>query len=300
MKDFNYLEYKTLKELGKEFKEELNSPTSYNCNTIIASGFNRLDAVIGGFKTSSLILIGGVEGMGKTSFVTSLITKMAIEQQLGIAFFSLQLTSKQLMSIIVSQQTRISIEKFRFDSLSFEEANRITKKIQEIENSYLNIYDYPFLTVSDIEEALGFYPPDFLQCIVIDSLQLVAKDKNDKAGKVLNKSELSKITFQLKKLAKKLNITIIVTVNLELTGNKYGLRPLLSDIRKQAPIDTFADSVLLLYRPEYYKIDEWDDENCAPTTGEAEINIVKNNCGKTGQVRIKFEGKLSLFDNLTD
>lgn len=110
---------------------------------------------------------------------------------------------------------------------------------------------------------------------------------------------MSKITFQLKKLAEKLKITIIVTVNLEQTGNKYGLRPLLSDIRKQAPIDTFADSVLLLYRPEYFKIDEWDDEDCAPTTGEAEINIVKNNCGKTGQIRIKFEGKLGLFDNLT-
>lgn len=124
------------------------------------------------------------------------------------------------------------MEKFSFDSLSFEEANRISKKIQEIENSSLNIYDYPFLTVSDIEEALGFYPPDFLQCIMIDSLQLGAKGKNDKAGKVLNKSQLSKITFQLKKLAQKLNITIIVTDNLELTGSKYGLRPLLSDIRK--------------------------------------------------------------------
>lgn len=299
MEDFDLLTYKTLKELGKEFKESLNSISTYSGNNSLLSGFDRLDAVISGFQSSNLILIGGVEGMGKTSFVTSLISKMAIEKKYSIIFFSLQLTSEQFMSTIVSQQTGIPMEKFRFDSLSFEEANRITKKIQEIENSSLNIYDYPFLTVSDIEEALGFYPPDFLQCIVIDSLQLVAKDKNDKAGKVLNKRELSKITFQLKKLAEKLKITIIVTVNLELTENKYGLRPLLSDIRKQAPIDTFADMVLLLYRPEYYKIDEWDDEDCAPTTGEAEINIVKNNCGKTGQVRIKFEGKLGLFDNLT-
>jgi replicative DNA helicase len=300
MKDFNYLEYKTLKELGKEFKEGLNSISTYSCNNSLLSGFDRLDAVIGGFQPSNLILIGGREGMGKTSFVTSLISKMAIEKKYSIFFFSLQLTSEQFMSTIVSQQTGIPVKKFLFDSLCFEDANRISKKIQEIENSSLYLYDYPFLTVSDIEEALGFYPPDFLQCIVIDSLQLVAKSKSDKAGKVLNKKELSKITFQLKKLAKKLNITIIITTNLELTRKKYGFRPLLSDIRKQAPIDTFADMVLLLYRPEYYKIDEWDDEDCSPTTGEAEINIVKNNCGKTGQVRIKFEGKLGLFDNLTD
>jgi len=57
--------------------------------------------------------------------------------------------------------------------------------------------------------------------------------------------------------------------------------------------------VLLLYRPEYYKIDEWDDENCASTTEEAEINIVKNTNSRIGQVRIKFDGKLSFFDNLT-
>jgi replicative DNA helicase len=299
MEDFDYLAFKTFKELGKEFKEGINSISTYSSNNSLLSGFDRLDAVIGVFQTSNLILIGGVEGMGKTSFVTSLISKMAIEKKYSIVFFSLQLTSEQFMSTLVSQQTGIPLEKFRFDSLCFEDANRISKKIKEIENSQLNIYDYPFLTVSDIEEALGFYPPDFLQCIVIDSLQLVAKGKNDKAGKVLNKSELSKITFQLKKIAKKLNITIIITTNLELTRKTYYLRPLLSDIRKQAPIDTFADMVLLLYRPEYYKIEEWDDEDCSPTNGEAEINIVKNTNGRTGQVRIKFDGKFSFFDNLT-
>ena len=267
MDEFDFLAYKTLKELGKEFNERLNSIKTYTCNNKKKSGFDRLDTVIGGFQSSNLILIGGVERMGKTSFLISLIRKMAIEKKISIAFFSLQLTSEQVMTSIVSQQTKITVEKFRFDLLAFDEAKLISKKIQEIENSPLYIYDYPFLTVSDIEETLGFYPPDFVQCIVIDSLQLVAKGKKDKVGKTLNKKELSIITFQLKKLAQKLNITIIITANLDLKSDKFDFRPFLSDVRKQAPIDSFADLVLLLYRPEYYKIEEWDDNDSSPTTG---------------------------------
>ncbi|WP_445716529.1 DnaB-like helicase C-terminal domain-containing protein [Flavobacterium sp.] len=299
MKDFEYLESKTLKELGKEFIEEFILPIPLRSNKKIASGFDRLDVVIGGFQSSNLVLIGGVEGMGKTSLLISLIRKMAIEEKFVMDFFSLQLTSKQITSIIVSQQTKIPIEVLCSDKLSLEQGNTISKIIEEITNCKLKVYDYPFLTVSDIEEALLFYPPDYLHCVVIDSLQLVANKKNDKVGKELNKRELSQITYQLKKLAEKLNITIIVTTNLKVKRNKKSFRPLLYDIRKQAPIDTFADMVLLLYRPEYYKIDEWDDEGRNPTTGEAEINIVKNNGGKTGQVRIKFEGQFGLFDNLT-
>ncbi len=298
MDEFDFLAYKTLKELGKEFNERLNSIKTHTCNNKIKSGFDRLDTVIGGFQSSSLILIGGVDRMGKTSFLISLIRKMAIEKKISIALFSLQLTSEQLMTSIVSQQTKITVKKFRFDLLAFDEAKLISKKIQEIENSPLYIYDYPFLTVSDIEETLGFYPPDFVQCIVIDSLQLVAKGKKDKVGKTLNKKELSIITFQLKKLAQKLNITIIITSNLDLKSDKFDFRPFLSDVRKQAPIDCFADLVLLLYRPEYYKIEEWDDKDSSPTTGEAEINIVKNIDGRLGRIRLKFDNKLGFFDDL--
>ncbi len=298
MDEFDFLAYKTLKELGKEFNERLNSIKTHTCNNKIKSGFDRLDTVIGGFQSSSLILIGGVDRMGKTSFLISLIRKMAIEKKISIALFSLQLTSEQLMTSIVSQQTKITVKKFRFDLLAFDEAKLISKKIQEIENSPLYIYDYPFLTVSDIEETLGFYPPDFVQCIVIDSLQLVAKGKKDKVGKTLNKKELSIITFQLKKLAQKLNITIIITANLDLKSDKFDFRPFLSDVRKQAPIDCFADLVLLLYRPEYYKIEEWDDKDSSPTTGEAEINIVKNIDGRLGRIRLKFDNKLGFFDDL--
>ena len=298
MEDFDYLSPKTLKELSKEFKEGLISLETYSCTNVIKSGFDKLDEVIGGFQPSNLILVGGAEGMGKTSFIISLVRKMAIEKKCSIAFFSLKLTSSQVMARIMSQQTKIPARKFRLDWLPSDEMDLVYKTTQQTENSPLYVYDYPFLTVSDIEETLGFHPPDFVQCIVIDSLQLVAKGKKDKVGKTLNKKELSIITFQLKKLAQKLNITIIITANLDLKSNKFYFRPFLSDVRKQAPIDSFADLVLLLYRPEYYKIDEWDDKDSSPTTGEAEINIVKNIDGRLGRIRLKFDNKLGFFDDL--
>ena len=196
MEDFDYLAPKILKELSKEFKEGLISLETYSCTNVIISGFDKLDEVIGGFQPSNLILVGGAEGMGKTSFTISLIRKMAIEKKCAIAFFSLKLTSSQVIARIMSQQTKIPTRKFRLDWLPSDEMDLVYKTTQQTEKSPLYVYDYPFLTVSDIEETLGFHPPDFVQCIVIDSLQLLAKDKKDKAGKILNKRELSNSMFQ--------------------------------------------------------------------------------------------------------
>ena len=124
--------------------------------------------------------------------------------------------------------------------------------------------------------------------------------KNDKVGKILNKRELAKIVFQLKELAAKLGITIVVSFLIpeQVLGKCYNRRPLLSDIRKYAPIDTYADLILLLYRPEYYKIEEWDDDAGLPAAGEAEIIIAKNNNGSLDTIRVKFDGSKGLFDNL--
>ncbi|WP_413614448.1 DnaB-like helicase C-terminal domain-containing protein [Flavobacterium sp. N2469] len=96
----------------------------------------------------------------------------------------------------------------------------------------------------------------------------------------------------MKRLALKLNIPIVVLSNLKLArkenGEKLFKRPTLLDLRTYAPIDTFADLILLLYRPEYYKIEEWDDDENTSANGEAEIIIAKNNYGKLANIRIKW------------
>lgn len=300
----DFLEYKNLGEIASEFKQRLSSiAKSDNSISGTSSGFTELDAITKGFQPSNLILVGGVEGMGKTSFVISLIRKMAIENQRPTAFFSLEMTNQQLMMRIIRQQTNISVEKLRSGLLNEDEIALVSKKTAAFENTPLYVYENPFLTVSDIEDTLLCSPPDFAKIIVIDSLQFLAKSKKDKVGKILNKRELTKITFQLKQLAEKFKITIVVLFHFRLPKEKekysYSKRPILSDVRKYAPIDTYADLVLLLYRPEYYKIEEWDEDEQSPAAGEAEIIVAKNTNGSLDNARVKFDGSKALFDNLS-
>jgi replicative DNA helicase len=106
-----FIPTKTLSELTREFKYRLYTiAKSNNGITGIPSGFEKLDAITKGFQPSNLILIGGVAGMGKTSFALSLIHKMAIENQCPTAFFSLEMTNQQLMMSIIRQQTNISLD----------------------------------------------------------------------------------------------------------------------------------------------------------------------------------------------
>ena len=299
----SFKSFKTFTEMGEAFKESLKSINKKDQSVNgIPSGFKKLDVIINGFQPSNLILVGSVSGMGKTSFAVSLIKKMAIENKCSIAFFSLEISSQQLLIKIIAQQTNISIEKLRLGLLNDTEIQLVSKKNEEIKNAPLSIFDYPFLTVSDIEDTLSCSPSDFPQIIIIDSLQFIAKNKKDQAGKILNKKELTKISFQLKKLAKKYNSTILLLVDFNLQINEldksYCRRPLLSDLRKHAPIDTFADLVLLVYRPEYYKIEEWDDEEALPTGDEAEIIIAKNSFGNLETIRVQFDGSKAMFDNL--
>ncbi|MDI5898500.1 replicative DNA helicase [Flavobacterium yafengii] len=298
----DHIEIKTLKELGDEFKERLNTIAKNEKGiTGFSSGFHKLDSLTNGFQPSNLILIGGVAGMGSTAFALSLINKMTLENQCSIAYFSLELTAQQLMMRIISQQTTIDVEKLRLGLLNENEIELISQKTEELEETPLFIIDYPFLTVSDIAHKIyELICPNYgVDLIMIDMLHLIGSNKKDKVGKVLNKKELAKITFQLKKLAERLNITIIVFVHLkEKLYSRRSKRPLLSDIRKHAPIDKYADLILFLYRPEYYRIDEWDDDDASPTAGEAEIIVAKNSYGSIGNARVKFTGHLGEFDNL--
>ena len=299
----SFKSFKTCTELGEAFKESLKSINKKDQSVNgIPSGFKKLDVIINGFQPSNLILVGSVSGMGKTSFAVSLIKKMAIENKCSIAFFSLEISSQQLLIKIIAQQTNISIEKLRLGLLNDTEIQLVSKKNEEIKNAPLSIFDYPFLTVSDIEDTLSCFPPGFAQIIIIDSLRFIAKTKKDKAGKILNKKELTKISFKLKKLAEKYNITILLLVHFNLQENilekSHRRRPILLDLRKHAPIDTYADLVMLLYRPEYYKIDEWDDEEASPSTGEAEIIIAKNNFGNLATIRVQFDFSKGIIDNL--
>ena len=297
----DFIESKSLFDITAEYKQRLiRLANTDDVITGISSGFYELDAVSKGFQPATLTIVGGVSGMGKTMFAVSLIKKMAIENRNLALFFSLKLTSERFITIILGQQTNIATEKLRIGLLDEKEKELLHEKIEQLKDAPLEFYDYPFLRVKDIDEVLSFTNPHrFPKIVVIDSLQLMAKNKKDKVAKVLNKKEHVKIVFELKVLAKKHQISIILLTQIQAINRKtWNKRPQYIDVNKYAPIANYADLILLLYRPEYYKIDEWDDEECIDTTGEAEIMIVKNTNCILENVRVKFNGAKGEFDNL--
>ena len=295
----------TAKELRKVFLQRLRDFfSSKNEMTGISSGFKKLDEVTYGFQPSDLILVGAVPGMGKTSFALSLINNIAIQNNYAAGFISLQMSSELLMMRMISSVTNISTEKLREGRLNDYEIESIDLKTKALENAKLFITDHAFLTIDDIrDKAYELVYGHQIKVLFIDELHLIGAGPKDKPGKILNKKELTRITTQLKELAVELDIPIIVLVGLpirKLWRRVYNNRPLLYDIRRQGIIDQKADLVLLLYRPEYYKIDEWDDEQGKSAIGQAEIIIAKNRNRRLRNIRVKFNGHLGRYENLED
>ena len=136
--------------------------------------------------------------------------------------------------------------------------------------------------------------------IVVDYLQLMTAGGTSGKGGGNREQEISTISRNLKALAKELNVPVIALSQLSRavetrTGAK---RPLLSDLRESGAIEQDADIVSFIYRPEYYKIDEWDDDEHTPTEGQAEFIIAKHRNGSLESIRLKFIGNLGKFDNL--
>lgn len=295
------IQSKDLNDITEEFQKRITRLANiHDAPAGIYSGIKQLDSITKGFQASSLTIIGGVMGMGKTSFSIALVKKMALENKHSTLFFSVKSTSEQFLMKILWQQTNIEPEKLQTGLLNEEENQRIHTAMEQLKKAPLEICDHPFLTVDAIEEVIAFRPPDSQpEIIVIDSLQLLAKNKKDKVGKILNKQELCQMTYQLKELAEKYLTPIILTTEIKPCQIKtWNKRPRLIDVKKYAPIANYADLVLLLYRPEYYKIFEWDDDDDNSTDGEAEIIIAKNVYGICDTIRIKFKIFKSEIDNL--
>jgi replicative DNA helicase len=137
--------------------------------------------------------------------------------------------------------------------------------------------------------------------VMIDYLQLMTAGSAVKGGGN-REQEISTISRNLKALAKELNIPVIALSQLSRAVETRGgsKRPLLSDLRESGAIEQDADIVSFIYRPEYYKIEEWDDEERSPTANQGEFIVAKHRNGGLENIRLKFLGHLGKFDNLDD
>ncbi|WP_438964336.1 replicative DNA helicase [Winogradskyella sp.] len=267
----------------------------------IPSGFDKLDKLTSGWQPSDLVIIAARPGMGKTALTLTMARNIAVNSNIPVAFFSLEMSSVQLITRLISSETGLSSEKLRTGKLEKHEWEQLNVKVKTLEKAPLFIDDTPSLSIFDLRAKARRLASQYgIKMIIIDYLQLMTAGGSQKGGN--REQEISTISRNLKALAKELNVPVIALSQLSRAVETRGgsKRPLLSDLRESGAIEQDADIVSFIYRPEYYKIDEWDDEERSPTEGQGELIVAKHRNGGLDNIRLKFIGHLGKFDNLDD
>ena len=267
----------------------------------VPSGFDKIDKLTSGWQSSDLVIIAARPGMGKTALTLSMARNIAVNSNIPVAFFSLEMSSVQLITRLISSETGLSSEKLRTGRLEKHEWEQLNVKVKALEKAPLFIDDTPSLSIFDLRaKARRLSSQHNVKMIIIDYLQLMTAGGSQKGGN--REQEISTISRNLKALAKELNVPVIALSQLSRAVETRGgsKRPILSDLRESGAIEQDADIVSFIYRPEYYKIDEWDDDERTPTAGQAEFIVAKHRNGGLDNIRLKFIGQLGKFDNLDD
>ncbi len=261
--------------------------------TGVPSGFTALDSMTGGFQNSDMIIVAARPSMGKTAFVLSLARNAAIDHGKAIGFFSLEMSSQQLVMRLICAEARVDAQSVRTGRLPEEQWRNLSTRIGKLYNAKIFIDDTPALSILELRaKARRLKAEHDVSMIIIDYLQLMAGPKNAQS----REQEISQISRSLKALAKEINIPVIALSQLnravETSSDK---RPMLSNLRESGAIEQDADVVLFIHRPEKFGLTR-DDGSSAE--GIAEIIIGKQRNGPTGEVELAFVNQYARFENL--
>jgi replicative DNA helicase len=263
----------------------------------VPSGFSNLDRITSGWQKSDLIIVAARPGMGKTAFALTMARNVAVDHNTPIGFFSLEMSAEQLVNRLIASEAELGASKLRRGDLADHEMVQLHEKIKHLSEAPIYIDDTPGLTVFELRaKARRLVKNNGVGIIMIDYLQLMSAGGN--AGN--REQEISTISRSLKGIAKELKIPVValsqVNRGVESRTGVGSKRPMLSDLRESGAIEQDADIVTFIYRPEYYKIYEWD--NGDDSRGQGEIIIAKHRNGSLANVRLKFTGDFAKFSDL--
>ena len=268
--------------------------------TGIPTGFIDLDYKTSGMHPSDLVLIAARPSMGKTAFVLNIAQYMAFRKDVTVAIFSLEMSKEQLVNRLLAMESHVDSQNMRTGNLKDEDWTKLVEGADIIGRSNLIIDDTPGISIAEMRSKCRKYKLEHnLGIIMIDYLQLMNASGMNFGSR---EQEVSTISRSLKGLAKELNIPIIALSQLnrgvEARQGVEGKRPQLADLRESGAIEQDADMVCFIHRPEYYKITE--DERGNSLIGLAEIIIAKHRNGAVGDVRLRFIGQYTRFQNPED
>ena len=275
----------------------------------VPTGLKNLDDRLGGLHQSDLIIIAGRPSMGKTALATNIAFNAAKKLQdqkkeSVIAFFSLEMSSEQLSTRILAEQSRITSHNIRRGKISDEEFEKFIETSKTISELPLYIDETPAISIAALSNRARRIKRLYgLEMIVVDYIQLMRASINNKDGRV---QEISEITQGLKAIAKELSVPVLALSQLSrAVEQRDQKKPMLADLRESGSIEQDADVVMFVYRESYYlekqepraatvEHAEWQAK-MNEVSNLAEIIIGKQRHGPTGNIMLEFEAMFTKF-----
>ncbi|MEI7584803.1 replicative DNA helicase [Runella sp.] len=265
--------------------------------TGVPSGFTQLDRLTSGWQPTELIILAARPAMGKTAFVVSSLRNAAVDFNIPVAIFSLEMSAIQLVNRMISAEAEIDSEKLKKGTLAPHEWTQLHQRIDRLMRAPIFIDDTPALSILELRaKCRRLKQQHDIQMVVIDYLQLMQGDGGKGGGN--REQEIASISRALKNLAKELNVPVIALSQLSRAVETRGgdKRPQLSDLRESGSIEQDADMVAFLYRPEYYGFTQ--DEAGNSVQGIGEVIMAKNRSGSLDTIQLRFIGKYTKFTDL--
>lgn len=259
----------------------------------IPTGFTMLDRMLGGLHKSDLIYLAARPGMGKSSLALSIARNVAMRYGGKVLIFTLEMSSEQMVSRILSMETAIDSHRIRMGALEDGEMSIIVEASNNLAQCGIFIDDTPGASITDIRtKSKRIYAEHGLDMIIVDYIQLMAGPGGSGSGGENRQQEISFISRQLKALARELNVPLIALSQLSrAVENRADKRPMLSDLRESGSLEQDSDLVMFIYREDYY-VEDSDKQNIA------DILVAKHRHGSTGTVSLYFRKELTQFRDL--
>lgn len=264
----------------------------------IPTDFYDLDVSLNGLQKSDLIILAARPAMGKTALALNIAQNVAIKANIPVAVFSLEMSKHQLIQRMLCSEAEVDAQRLKTGNLQNKDWEKIVKAMDDIAKAPIYIDDTPGSTLTDIRAKCRRLKMEEknLGLVMIDYLQLI-----ESSGREDRMQQISAISRGLKILAKELDVPVLALSQLSrAVESRTDKRPLLSDLRESGSIEQDADVVMFIYRDEYYKKNDEDEEDIssrAASKGESEIIIAKHRNGSVGTVKLLFQDNITKFKN---
>jgi replicative DNA helicase len=290
-------EFTRLKELIWPTMERIEQLQSgHGAVTGVASGFLDLDRLTAGFQRADLVIVAARPSMGKTAFILNVVQHAAIERNVGVGVFSLEMSKDQLVQRLLCSEGLVDAQRLRRGQLRDDDYPKLARAAGLLGTAPIWIDDSAALTpLAMRSKARRLKAEHNISMLVVDYLQLMQGPTDAES----RQQEISYISRALKALAKELDIPVVALSQLSRAPDQRSgdHRPQLSDLRESGAIEQDADVVIFIYRQEMY--DGPTDKEGNSIEGVAELIVGKQRNGPTGIVPLYFKKEYTRFDNRT-